>query len=70
MNQQEKDQIFMLLQNIEDNKKTIPTFSDLQHHPIFGATFSQMNLQQEQAVKEIINDYLEKRIFSLNKTKG
>jgi hypothetical protein len=35
MNTAEQEQIFTLLQNIEDNKKVIPTFSDLAQHPIF-----------------------------------
>jgi hypothetical protein len=34
MNQQAKDQIFQLLSNIEENKKVIPTFSDMCKHPL------------------------------------
>jgi hypothetical protein len=35
MNTQAKEQLFLLLQNIEEGKKMIPTFSDLTHHPVF-----------------------------------
>ena len=70
MNEQEKSQIYMLLQNIEKNKKTIPTFSDLGQHPVFWPTFIQMGMKQEKVVKDIINEYLERKIYSLNKTKG
>jgi hypothetical protein len=34
MNQQSKDQIFQLLSNIDENKKVIPTFSDMCSHPL------------------------------------
>jgi len=34
MNQQAKDQVFQLLSNIEENKKVIPTFSDMCNHPL------------------------------------
>jgi hypothetical protein len=35
MTQAEKEQLTTLLQNIEENKKSIPTFSDLCDHPVF-----------------------------------
>jgi hypothetical protein len=35
MNTQEKEQLFLLLQNLEESRKIIPTFSDLTQHPVF-----------------------------------
>jgi hypothetical protein len=34
MNAEAKDQVFQLLSNIEENKKVIPTFSDMCKHPL------------------------------------
>ena len=78
MNEQEKNsrrsdgtrQITMLLQNIEESRKMIPTFFDLQQHPIFGASFAQMKGKQVEEVQQLIAEYIEKRIYLLNKTKG
>lgn len=70
MHTAEQDQIFMLLQNIEDNKKVIPTFSDLAQHPVFGGSFASMNPKQIQEVQEVIQSYIENKISTLNKTKG
>ncbi|MDR0650106.1 MAG: hypothetical protein LBG59_01520 [Candidatus Peribacteria bacterium] len=70
MHTTEKEQLFTLLQNIEENKKLIPTFRDLTQHPIFGENFTSMNQQQQQEVKTAIKEYIEKRIYSLHKTKG
>jgi hypothetical protein len=66
----EKEQLFMLLQNIEESKKLIPTFTDLTKHPVFGTSFASMNEKQQQDVKEVIKAYIEKRVYSLHKTKG
>jgi hypothetical protein len=70
MHTAEQDQIFMLLQNIEDNKKVIPTFSDLAQHPIFGGSFATMNTKQKMEVQEIIQSYIENKFSTLTKTKG
>jgi hypothetical protein len=70
MNTSEKEQLFILLQNIEENKKLIPTFTDLAQHPVFGANFSSMNEKQQEEIKEGINEYIEKKVYTLHKTKG
>jgi hypothetical protein len=70
MNTQEKEQVFMLLQNIEENRKRIPTFSDLKEHSVFGAGFVAMSEKEAEEVKSVINAYIEKRIYTFNKTKG
>jgi hypothetical protein len=70
MNTQEKEQIFRLLQNIEESKKYIATFSDLCIHPFFGATFSEMKKGEKAEVQSLIKQYIEQRVSLLNKTKG
>jgi hypothetical protein len=70
MNTAQQQQIYTLLQNIEESKKIIPTFSDLAQHPVFGPSFAQMDTKQTQAVQNIIRTYIENRISTLNKTKG
>jgi len=70
MNIQEQEQIRMLLQNIEDNQKRIPTFSDLRQHPVFGASFAGMESSQKQTVELMIKQYIADKVDSLTKTKG
>jgi hypothetical protein len=66
----EQEQILTLLQNIEENKKLIPTYSDLKNHPVFGTNFALMDAPQQAEVKALINAYVEKRISTFHKTKG
>lgn len=70
MNTQEREQIYLLLQNIEENKKYIATFSDLCNHPIFWITFIGMNTKEKSEVESVIKHYIEDKVSSLNKTKG
>ena len=69
MNQQSKDQIFQLLSNIEENKKVIPTFSDMCKHPLLWARFSDMKPKEKSEIQECINEYVKMRIEWLWKTK-
>jgi hypothetical protein len=69
MNQQSKDQIFQLLSNIEENKKVIPTFSDMCKHPLLWARFLAMKPKEKSEIQECINEYVKMRIEWLWKTK-
>ena len=69
MNQQSKDQIFQLLSNIEENKKVIPTFSDMCKHPLLWSRFSVMKSKEKFEIQECINEYVKVRIEWLWKTK-
>jgi hypothetical protein len=69
MNQQSKDQIFQLLSNIEENKKVIPTFSDMCKHPLLWARFSAMKSKEKSEIQECINEYVKMKIETLWKTK-
>ena len=69
MNQQSKDQIFQLLSNIDENKKVIPTFSDMCKHPLLWVRFSAMKWKEKSEIQECINEYIDMKIKSLWKTK-
>ena len=69
MNQQFKDQVFQLLSNIEENKKIIPTFSDMCKHPLLWERFLSMNNKEKAEVQKCINEYVKMRVESLWKTK-
>ena len=69
MNEQAKEQVFQLLSNIEENKKVIPTFSDMCKHPLLWSRFQIMKWKEKAEVQECINNYIKMRIESLWKTK-
>lgn len=69
MNEQAKEQIFQLLTNIEENKKVIPTFSDMCKHPILWSRFAAMNWKERWEIQNCINEYIEIKVSSLSKTK-
>jgi hypothetical protein len=70
MKQSEQEQIFTLIQNIEKNRKVVPTFSDLTQHPIFGASFAAMSKKEATEVHNLIREYIEKKVYTFYKTKG
>ena len=69
MDQQFKNQIFQLLWNIEENKKIIPTFSDMCNHPLLWNRFSSMDEKERRELQECIKEYVKIRVESLWKTK-
>lgn len=69
MNETEKSQLLALIANIEETRKIIPTFSDLENHPIFWANFRSMTADKVSQVRELINSYIAEHIFSFHKTK-
>ena len=69
MDQWSKDQIFLLLSNIEENKKIIPTFSDMCNHPLLWSRFSAMKWKEKSEIQDCIKEYIQNRIQSLGKTK-
>ncbi len=69
MNAEAKDQVFQLLSNIEENKKVIPTFSDMCKHPLLWTRFSTMKPKEKSEIQECINEYIEMKIETLWKTK-
>lgn len=69
MDQWSKEQIFLLLSNVENNKKIIPTFSDLCNHPLLWNRFLAMKGREKSDIQNCINEYIQNRIQSLGKTK-
>ncbi|MDD2537124.1 MAG: hypothetical protein PHU61_01380 [Candidatus Absconditabacteria bacterium] len=70
MQQIQQEQIMTLLQNIEESRKTIPSFQDLLEHPIFGAALQELSEKDQKETKKLIDLYIEQKIESLGKTKG
>ena len=69
MNEQAREQVFQLLSNIEENKKVIPTFSDMCKHPLLWSRFQSMKWKEKTEIQECIKEYIKMRIESLWKTK-
>ena len=68
MNEQAKEQVFQLLSNIEENKKVIPTFSDMCKHPLLWWRFQSMKWKEKAEVQDCIKEYVKIRIEWLWKT--
>jgi hypothetical protein len=49
-------QIQDIIKNIEDQKKYIPYYSDLENHKIFGNIFKALDKKSD--VEKIINNYI------------
>jgi len=69
MLQQEINQIKSMIVNIEEKKWSIPYFSDLENHEIFGPIFKSLTNEQKIEIQHIINDYIWEKIEGMNKTK-
>ncbi|MEI6672519.1 MAG: hypothetical protein WCL02_04105 [bacterium] len=69
MNQQEIDQIRNIIINIEEKKKSIPYFSDLEKHEIFGPIFKSVSSEEKIEIQHIINDHITEKIDEMTKTK-
>lgn len=69
MNQQETDQIRNIIVNIEEKKWSIPYFSDLENHEVFGPIFKSVSPDDKIEIQHIINDYIAEKIEGMTKTK-
>lgn len=69
MNQQETDQIKNMIMNIEEKKWSIPYFSDLENHEVFGPIFKSVSSEEKIEIQHIINDHITERIDGMTKTK-
>mgnify|MGYP003597727422 FL=1 len=69
MNQNEINQITSIISNIEEKKKYIPYFSDLESHEIFGPIFKSVSSEDKIEIQHIINDYIAEKIEGMTKTK-
>jgi hypothetical protein len=67
---EEKEQIKTIISTIEENRKIIPTFSDLCENKVFGNIFQKMNEKQQSEINEIINEYIKEKLKKITKTKG
>jgi hypothetical protein len=56
MNEKYIKQIQDIIKNIENQKKYIPYYSDLENHQVFGSIFKTLNKKSD--VEKIINNYI------------
>lgn len=69
MNQQENDQIRNIIMNIEEKKWSIPYFSDLENHEVFGPIFKSVSPEEKIEIQVLINEYIAEKIEGMTKTK-
>lgn len=69
MNQQENDQIKNIIINIEEKKWSIPYFSDLEKHEVFGPIFQSVASEEKIEIQVLINEYIAEKIEGMTKTK-
>lgn len=70
MQEQERQQIFSILSNLEQSKKYLPYFSDLQKHPVFWVVIGSLAKQEQEEVKKLCDDYVLEKLKNFQKTKG
>ena len=70
MQEQERQQIFSILSNLEQSKKYLPYFSDLQKHPVFWAVIGSLAKDEQEEVKKLCDDYVLEKLKNSQKTKG
>ncbi len=69
MNQNEINQILSIIINIEEKKKYIPYFSDLEQHAVFGPIFQSAQKEQREEIQQILHNYIIEKLEGMNKTK-
>lgn len=70
MQEQERQQIFSILSNLEQSKKYLPYFSDLQKHPVFWVVIGSLAKDEQEEVKKLCDDYVLEKLKNFQKTKG
>ncbi len=70
MNNAERDQIMNIILNLEEQKWSIPYFSELQSHAVYGGIFAHVDEQQKNEIRTLINQHIVEKIENLTKTKG
>lgn len=69
MNQKENEQIRNIIINIEEKKWSIPYFSDLENHEVFGHIFKSVSPEEKIDIQVLINEYIAEKIEGMTKTK-
>lgn len=64
MSPQDKDQIVIIIKNIDIQKKKVPFLTDLQAHPIYGKFFEDLDSEDILEVQELIDEYIKNKILN------
>lgn len=70
MQEQERQQILNILANLEQSKKYLPYFSDLQKHPVFGGVIASLPEETKAEVAKLCDEYVLEKLKVSQKTKG
>jgi hypothetical protein len=62
MQPQDKDQILLIIHNLDQTKKYVPYFSDLVEHPHYGAIFRGLDSEEIIQVQNCINEYITQQL--------
>lgn len=69
MQPQDKEQILLIIHNLDQQKKYVPYFTDLVEHPHYGAIFRGLDSEEIGQVQTCIDDYIKEELQAY-KTKG
>ena len=70
MQEQERQQILNILANLEQSKKYLPYFSDLEQHPVFGGVIASLSNEVKEEVRKLCDVYVLEKLKNSQKTKG
>ena len=70
MQEQERQQILNILANLEQSKKYLPYFSDLEQHPVFGGVIASLSNELKEEVRKLCDVYVLEKLKNSQKTKG
>ncbi len=62
MQPQDKDQILLIIRNLDQQKKYVPYFSDLVEHPHYGVIFRWLDSEEIKQVQTCIDDYIKEEL--------
>ncbi len=62
MQPQDKDQILLIIRNLDQQKKYVPYFTDLVEHPHYGVIFRWLDSEEIKQVQTCIDDYIKEEL--------
>ena len=68
MQEQERQQILNILANLEQSKKYLPYFSDLEQHPVFGGVIASLSNEVKEEVRKLCDVYVLEKLKNSQKT--
>ncbi|USN55658.1 MAG: hypothetical protein H6765_03565 [Candidatus Peribacteria bacterium] len=63
------EQVRAIIENLDQSRKYVPFFEDLANHPVYGQFFNDLDGEEIEKIKELIQNYIMESIQEY-KTKG